>query len=96
MHEKGVGWILREMASDQAKPRSDAMDVGGPKIEVPKKPTVERVQSKVFPIASVQTNLFCLVHQLVRERYPFYVYIQLRLSLTIALIDKHRHVDDSQ
>ncbi|KIJ99625.1 hypothetical protein K443DRAFT_123143 [Laccaria amethystina LaAM-08-1] len=64
----GVGWILREMASDQAKPRSDAMDVGGPKIEVPKKPTVERVQSKVFPIASVQTNLFCLVHQLVRER----------------------------
>ncbi|KIJ93294.1 hypothetical protein K443DRAFT_112249 [Laccaria amethystina LaAM-08-1] len=41
MREKGVGWILRELAGDrQAKPRSDAMDVDEPKIEVPKTATV--------------------------------------------------------
>jgi pre-mRNA-splicing helicase BRR2 len=41
MREKGVGWILRELAGDrQAKPRSDTMDVDEPKIEVPKTATV--------------------------------------------------------
>lgn len=41
MREKGVGWIIRELAgSRQTKTRSDAMDVDEPKPEVPKTATL--------------------------------------------------------
>ncbi|PFH47664.1 hypothetical protein AMATHDRAFT_77103 [Amanita thiersii Skay4041] len=41
MREKGVGWILRDLAGDrQAKVRTDAMDVDEPKQEVPKTATL--------------------------------------------------------
>ena len=41
MREKGVGWILRELAGDrQAKARTDAMDVDDAKAEVPKTATI--------------------------------------------------------
>jgi pre-mRNA-splicing helicase BRR2 len=41
MREKGVGWILRELAGDiQAKARTDAMDIEEAKAEVPKMATI--------------------------------------------------------
>ena len=54
MREKGLGWILRELAGDRkAKARSDAMDVDEkPKVEVPKTATLAP-GSTVQPKATV-------------------------------------------
>ena len=53
MREKGVGWILRELAGDRKAKTSDAMDVDKPKVEAVPKTATLAPGSTVQPKATV-------------------------------------------